>query len=191
MNRFPELQTDRLLLREIVQEDASALFAIHSDADNLRWFGTDPFSDLSQTEKLIEVFAGWRQMPDPGTRWGIERRSDSALIGTCGLFKWNRNWKTCVVGYELARSAQGAGFMRETLLTAFSYGFNEMKVNRISADIHPLNEPSIRLLRALGFVEEGRARQAGYWGGEYHDLVQFGLLRQEYEQSLETIHVPT
>jgi len=184
MNSFPELQTDRLLLREIVQADAPAIFAIHSDADNLRWFGADPLIELAQAEQLIDVFSSWRLLPNPGTRWAIETRSDRKLIGTCGLFKWNRNWRSCTIGYELARPDQGLGFMREALLAMLSYGFAEMQLNRISAEVHPKNAASIRTLHALGFVEEGHLREAGFWAGEFHDLKQFGLLCHEFKAGL-------
>ncbi|HUG23378.1 GNAT family N-acetyltransferase [Piscinibacter sp.] len=102
---FPTLETERLLLREIVASDAPVLFAIHGDCDSMRWFGTDPLDDLQQAEQLVETFAAWRRMPNPGTRWGIQTKADSRLVGTCGLFKWNRGWKSCIVGYELARPA--------------------------------------------------------------------------------------
>lgn len=48
MSDFPTLETDRLVLREIVADDAPALFAIHSDAIAMRWFGTDPLVDIAQ-----------------------------------------------------------------------------------------------------------------------------------------------
>ncbi len=123
MSDFPTLETDRLLLRELVADDAPALFAIHGDAPAMRWYGADPMVDVRQAQRLIEIFAGWRQMPNPGVRWGIERKSDASLVGTCGLFKWNRGWRTCTVGYELARAARGAGLMAEALSAALGVGF--------------------------------------------------------------------
>lgn len=180
MGDFPTLETDRLILREIVATDAPVLFAIHGDADAMRWFGTDPLADLQQAEKLIETFAAWRQMPNPGTRWGIQRKSDNKLLGSCGLFKWNRGWKSCIVGYELARSAWGAGFMLEALSAALAWGFEHMELNRIEAQVHPANAASIKLVRTLGFAHEGHLREAGFWLGEHHDLLQFALLRRAY-----------
>jgi ribosomal-protein-alanine N-acetyltransferase len=180
MNDFPTLETERLLLREIVTIDAPTLFDIHGDVEAMRWFGTDPLVDLQQAERLIETFAAWRQMPNPGTRWGIQRKFDNQLLGSCGLFKWNRGWRSCIVGYELARSARGAGFMLEALSAALAWGFEHMELNRVEAQVHPDNAASLKLLRALGFVQEGHMREAGFWLGEHHDLLQFALLRREY-----------
>lgn len=186
MSNFPTLETKRLLLREIVVTDASALLAIHGDADAMRWFGTDPPVDIVQAEKMIETFAGWRQMPNPGTRWGIQRRLDGALIGSCGLFKWNRGWKSCTTGYELAQSAWGQGFMVEALSAAIAWGFEHMDLRRVEAQVNPENSASMKLLLRLGFAQEGCMREAGYWLGRHHDLLQFGLLRREYRPHLMT-----
>jgi len=48
--------------------------------------------------------------------------------------------------------------------------------------VHPLNAPSLALLKKLGFVEEGLLREAGLWMGERRDLVQLGLLAREFVQ---------
>ena len=179
---FPSLSTKRLQLREIVASDAPALLAIHGDREAMKWFGTDPLTDLEAADKVIAGFANLRQQPSPGVRWGIVRADarGGALLGTCGLFRWNRGWRTCLTGYELARHAQGQGYMTEALRAIFAWAFETMAVERIEAQVHPLNAPSLVLLKRLGFVEEGLLREAGYWMGERRDLVQLGLLQREF-----------
>jgi len=180
---FPILDTARLRLREVTRADAPALLAIHGDADAMRWFGTEPPTALAQAEQVVESFAGLRRMPNPGTRWGLERKSDGRFVGTCGLFKWNRQWRTCTTGYELAREAWGQGLMREALAAAFAWGFEHMALERVEAQVHPDNLASLKLLQGLGFVTEGLAREGGYWLGQRHDMVQLGLLRREFVQA--------
>jgi [ribosomal protein S5]-alanine N-acetyltransferase len=96
------------------------VFAIHGDAELMRLFGNDPIPDLEGARKLIETFAGWRQLPNPGTRWAVEIKGTAGLVGTCGLFGWNRSWRRCIVGYELAKNVQGKGYMHEALGAALS-----------------------------------------------------------------------
>lgn len=180
MSDFPTLKTKRLLLREITPADAPALLALQGDAELMRWFGSDPLPDLAAAEHLVEVFAGWRRMPNPGTRWGIERPGRPGLVGSLGLFAWNRNWRKCTLGYELAREAQGQGLMREALSAVLAWGFEHMALNRVEALIHPDNAASLKLVRHFGFAEEGRLRQLGYWGGQHHDMLQCSLLRSEW-----------
>jgi ribosomal-protein-alanine N-acetyltransferase len=179
---FPSLSTRRLQLREIVASDAPALLAIHGDREAMKWFGTDPLPDLEAAERVIAGFANMRQAPS-GVRWGIVHADPGkrgSLLGTCGVFRWNRGWRTCLTGYELARHAQGQGYMAEALRAIFGWAFEAMAVDRIEAQVHPLNAPSLALLKRLGFVEEGLLREAGYWLGERRDLVQLGLLEREF-----------
>ena len=183
---FPTLETERLRLREVREADAAALFAIHGNHELMRLYGTDPVADLAGAEALIKTFASWRQLPNPGIRWALEIKGAGGLIGTCGLFSWNKAWRKCLVGYELAKNAQGQGYMREALATALSWGFKEMALNRIEAQVHPDNTSSLNLLKRLRFVEEGRLRQCGYWGGRFHDLLQYSLLRDDLRWNSST-----
>ena len=180
---FPSLSTKRLQLREIVASDAPALLAIHGDAEAMKWFGTDPLADLEAAEKVIAGFANMRTLPSPGVRWGLVHANasrGSALLGTCGVFRWNRGWRSCLTGYELARHAQGRGYMGEALRAVFAWTMDTLEVERIEAQVHPQNAPSLKLLKSLGFVEEGLLREAGYWMGERRDLVQLGLLKRDF-----------
>ena len=182
---FPSLSTRRLQLREIVASDATALLAIHGDREAMKWFGTDPLADLEAAERVIAGFASMRQAPS-GVRWGIVHADPARgghLLGTCGVFRWNRGWRTCLTGYELARHAQGQGYMAEALRAIYAWAFDRMEVDRIEAQVHPLNAPSLALLKKLGFVEEGLLREAGLWMGERRDLVQLGLLRREFRRT--------
>jgi ribosomal-protein-alanine N-acetyltransferase len=179
MSDFPTLTTLRLRLREIVSTDAPALFAIHSDDHAMRWFGTDPMLALQDADKLIENFAAGRKLANPSTRWGITDRTSGQLLGTCGLFKWNRNWRSCALGYELAQAAWGQGLMQEALDCVLDWGFEHMALNRVEAQVAPQNTASIKRLEALGFVREGLLRQAGFWLGAHRDLLQYALLRSE------------
>ena len=177
---FPQLESARLHLREITDADAPALLAIHGDAEHMRWFGADPPADLDGARGLVRLFASWRQQPNPGTRWGLERKDRPGLIGSCGLFAWNRAWRKCALGYELAPQQQGQGLMREALCAALDWGFAQMQLNRIEAQVHERNRASLQLLTGLGFEQEGRLRQVAYWGGQHHDLLQCALLAQDW-----------
>lgn len=183
MTAFPCLETHRLRLREITDEDAPALFAIHSNAKHMKWFGADPLQDLDGAIGMVKLFGGWRQLANPGVRWGLELKSQPGLIGSCGLFAWSRNWHKCSLGYELAPEAVGAGLMSEALDTIIAWGFREMALNRIEAQAHAENTASLKLLQKLGFVQEGCLREVAYWGGRHHDLVQLSLLAAEWRSA--------
>lgn len=149
---FPTLHTPRLHLREITPAGA---------------------------QRLIEMFAGWRALPHPGTRWGLCLREDDRLIGTCGLFGWNAGWRKCTIGYELLPSHQGRGLMREAVQAAIDWGHAHRQLHRIEALVHPDNAASIRLLTTLHFQQEGQLRDGARWAGRFHDMLLFGRATAE------------
>lgn len=177
---FSTLDTSRLTLREVLASDAECLLQIHGDGEHMRWFGSDPVPDLDGAKKLIAMFASWRKEPVSGARWAIELKDRPGLIGSCGLFRWNRNWRSCIVGYEIAPAHQGRGYVKEALQAIITWGFREMQLNRIEAQVHPDNTASLAVLNALGFLQEGRQREAGYWAGRHHDLLQYALLNAQW-----------
>lgn len=176
---FPILQTARLNLREIVPADAPALFRIHSDVDWMRWYGVDPITSLTEAEQLADLFAGWFT-GGTGFRWALERREDKRLIGTCGLFRWNRSWRNCVIGYEILRGFQGQGYMREAVSAILDYGFDVMALHRVQAETHPDNRASIALATRLGFQFEGVHREQAFWDGRFHDLNCYSLIEHDW-----------
>ncbi|MGQ5523235.1 GNAT family N-acetyltransferase [Chitinimonas sp. PSY-7] len=177
---FPTLHTSRLTLRELVPADSGTILDIHGDPEVMRWFGADPVRNRQEALKLIDTFAAWRKLPAPGTRWGICVKETGKLIGSCGLFKWNPTWRNCTLGYELARPAWGLGYMREALQAVLDYGFAEMELHRVQAEIHPNNHASIKQVLKLGFKSEGCHREQGYWAGQFHDLNCYSLLAREW-----------
>lgn len=176
---FPVLTTSRLLLREIGPADTESLFAIHSDAHTMRWYGVDPVTNLAEASRLTDLFSAWFTA-GTGYRWGLQRCTDGQLIGTCGLFRWNRSWRNCVTGYELGRQFHGHGYMREAMACILDYGFAEMRLHRVQAEVHPENTASIGLAKRLGFQFEGVHREQAYWAGRYHDLHCHSLLAADW-----------
>lgn len=70
--------------------------------------------------------------------------------------------------------------MKEALKTIITWGLRDVPLNRIEAQVHPDNTASLALLEALGFRQEGRQREAGYWAGRHHDLLQYALLNAQW-----------
>lgn len=90
------------------------------------------------------------------------------VLGTCSLTQVFRGpFHACYLGYALAAAAQGQGLMTEALQRVVQYAFDDMNLHRIMANYMPHNVRSGRLLKRLGFVVEGYARDylciAGRW----------------------------
>ncbi len=77
-------------------------------------------------------------------------------------------------------SAQGKGYGAEASLLLLRHVFGKLNLNRIELGVHEDNLPARKLYCKLGFVEEGRLRQAFLRNGQYRDIIVMGLLAEEF-----------
>lgn len=174
---FPEIETERLILREILPEDVGQVFAIFSDPKVTQHYDLYTYTDIGQARELIEFFDESFEL-ERAIRWGIARKDDDLLIGTCG-FVWLRRYRG-EIGYELSSRYWRQGFMSEALHAIIEFGYAELKLNRIEALVMAANQPSAGLLTKLGFHEEGLLRQHDHFKGQFHDMRLFAQLSSEF-----------
>lgn len=174
------LATQRLLLRPLGDPDAPALLSIFSDPRVTRYMSNLPWDSIDEAHKMI---AADRKAMTAGDhfRLGVERIEDQALVGMCTLFSFNWQCRRAEIGYGLAANAWGHGYMDEALRALLVYGFVDLGLNRIEADVDPRNAPSARSLERLGFKREGLLRERWIVGEEVSDTAFYGLLRSEWD----------
>lgn len=177
--RFPELPTDRLHLRRIVASDAEAIFRIWSDERVAGCTDVETFTSPTQAADLI-AWLDAQYTAAKGIRWGIVRKTDDELIGTCGFHCLDAAAARAEIGYELRPEFWRQGIMREALPRILQLGFDTQGFHRIEALTNVENAPSARLLQSLGFREEGIRRQYAHFRGAFHDQRCFALLRTEW-----------
>ncbi len=85
------------------------------------------------------------------------------------------------LGYWIDRDLQGRGLMSESLRLVIKFCFEQVKLHRLNASCMPRNESSIRLLKKLGFKEEGFAKAYIQIGGCWEDHNLYGLLAEEFQ----------
>jgi RimJ/RimL family protein N-acetyltransferase len=172
------LRTSRLTLRPLRDGDEGALFAIYSDPKVMRYWSTPPWPNLDAARAMISRDIA--TMDKEYLRLGIELAHGSALVGTCALFDINATCRRAEVGYALASTAWGNGYMHEALTALLQYGFEGLNLNRVEADIDPRNDSSAKSLLRLGFSKEGDLRERWIVDGEVSDTALFGLLQREW-----------
>lgn len=177
--RFPELGSERLLLRQPSRSDVDAVLQTFRDPEVIRYYNVDLMDRRDDAAALIESRRRRYEM-GYGIRWSIYLRDSRQYVGSCGYEVIHTPWRHAEIGYELAKAHWGNGYMTEALRAIVTYGFRTLDMHRIEAQVEPANAASRAVLRRLGFREEGLARQRGYWRGEFHDLIQFGLLESEF-----------
>jgi len=181
---FPTLETPRLILRELIADDDDAVYIIRSDIEVTRHNTGAPYTDIQQARTLISDIA-WNYKDQSEIRWGITLKTDpSWVIGMCGYNYWIRRDQRVSIGYDLARAYWDNGIMTEALGAICRFGFEQMGLHRIEADVSADNPASGRVLEKLGFKQEGRLREQYWEWGEFHDLLLYSLLRREFERGV-------
>lgn len=173
---FPIIETDRLILREIVTDDAQGIFACFSNELVTRYYGQDTLHDIDQATAFVSHFSKIYR-DKRGIRWGIERKGSKGIIGTIGFNNWSPKHKKAEIGYELHPDHWKKGYVSEAVQAVCSHGFHQLDLNRIGAVVFIENEASSRLLVKLGFQKEGVLQKFLVQNGVAHDVIMYSLLK--------------
>jgi ribosomal-protein-alanine N-acetyltransferase len=173
---YPTLETERLILRRILPDDAGDLLNLYSSSEVVKYIELAPLANLDQALDLIKKF----------DRWGIFLLEDTRLIGTCGYKEWDTARFRAEVNYALAPSSWGSGYMREALVAILDYGFHVMNLRRVEGLVDPEDTRSHNLLTGLGFRMEGVLREHDFVKGQFQDDMVFALLHDDWEEDNKT-----
>ena len=179
--QFKIIETNRLLLRKITPEVHQYVHSNFS-ADEIKSFFA--ITTEKAYEREMRMAAGGLTTYNKSFVWfHLLDKKTNRHIGWCGYHLWNTDHARAEIGYGLYDdNYKEKGLMTEALQTVLTFGFDEMKLNRIEALTATYNIPSIKLLEKFGFKKEGVLRGHYLVDGVYEDSVMFGLLEAEYQQ---------
>ena len=178
--RPPELVTARLVLRELRPSDAAAVASGAGDRRVAQY--------LIQVPSPYPVALARRWVAHRIEWWKIGRGVTFAvtlagepdrLLGTVSLRRYVRD-RRAELGYWLAAPAWGRGYATEAAHAVLDFGFRELGLARIYAQVLAGNRASLGVLDKLGMVNEGVKRQHITKARRFHDVVLYGLLRGEW-----------
>ena len=125
---FPDLYTNRLLLKQVTTNDVHEVFALRSNKTLMRFINRP----LAQTEEdalsYIETLQTALTKND-GITWGVTLKYSNAVIGTIGLWRLIKEHFRAEIGYMIDEAHQGTGLMREAIEAVLRYGFDVMKLH--------------------------------------------------------------
>ncbi|HEY9663790.1 MAG TPA: GNAT family N-acetyltransferase [Allocoleopsis sp.] len=182
----PILLTDRLLLRLGTQADVAQIIAYYQDnrshlapfePERPPEFYTHPFWEAQVENNWIEFHQ------DRSLRLLICKRTHpEQMIGSVNLGAIIRGaFQSCFLGYNLAEQEQGQGYMQEAVQAAIDHAFQQLNLHRIGANYMPHNQRSAKLLKKLGFVVEGYARDYLLIQGCWQDHILTSLLNPQWQ----------
>ena len=147
------IETDRLLLRELLFSDVDGLFELESNPNVHLFVGNKPVTHIDECRAYVEFIH--QQYKDFGTgRWAVILKETNEFLGWSGIkFITNEinNYKDFYeIGYRFIEKHWGKGYATEAGKAFIDYAFNEMKVEALYAYADAGNENSRKILEKLG-----------------------------------------
>jgi len=175
---FPTLHTDRLDLIDIKQEHLPDIFKLFGDKRVTQYYNIVTLTNESDAQPFIDWFQK-RYAEKLGIRWGIALKGHANIIGTIGFNNFTTRHRANI-GYDLQPEFWNNGYATEALNEVISFGFDQLDINRIEAEVMQDNNISEKLLTKIGFKKEGVLRQWMYWNDKHYDMTMYSLLSSDF-----------
>ncbi|RZW55920.1 MAG: N-acetyltransferase [Flavobacteriaceae bacterium] len=150
------IETDRLILREILPTDVEGMFELDSDPLVHKYLGNHPISTKEEAHKIIEYIREQYDKRGVG-RWAAIEKATGDFIGWSGLKlnigkneELNGFDEFYDIGYRLIPRFWGRGFATESAIVALDYGFKELHINTIYGAAEVDNIGSNKILKKIG-----------------------------------------
>lgn len=162
LSEMPVIHTERLVLKEVAEEDAAAFAAMDKDDELNRYWGADwrDYAPKNPSDKwflkdIRSDFKKKRELP-----LGIY--FENSLVGEVVLHRFGYR-SEAEIGMRVMRPWQGRGFAREALLGLMEYGFCKLGLERIEACAYKENAPSVYALKSAGMRPCGEDNEKQYF----------------------------
>ena len=175
---FPELRTERILLRKLDKTDAGEIFFLRSNEEVLRYLGKEPANSIAEAENFIGAINKSID-ENESILWGIAFLNEpTTIIGTICLWNFKKEHDRGEIGYILHPDHWRKGIMKEAINAVLDYGFTVLKMHSMEALLSPGNIASSAVLESTGFVKEGCLKESFYFRGEFGDTLIYSKLNK-------------
>ncbi len=176
---LPRLETDRLTLREVRMEDGPALQAFQNRESQWRHQAIEPEEFVDGSLRIHRYME--HRGPDNARRimaYVAALKSDNALIGQVSLQRSHP--AIAHLGISIDEAHAGNGYATEMAGRLLAYGFGDVGVHRIAADVAVSNAPCIKVLEKLGMIREGIARDCIFAQGKWWTEAKYAILENDW-----------
>ena len=152
-----------------------------------RWY-TDPevvrltrYQDGPMRPEDVRRFFEARVTGPSSFALAIHLRDDDRLIGTCAFSQLDGDNGSALFHITIGEpDCWGRGYGTEATALMLEHAFRTLGFHRVALAVFSFNERAIRAYRKVGFVVEGRAREAIWRDGQFHDEIQMSILEREW-----------
>lgn len=186
-----KIETERLILRDIVSEDWERVMEYQTDPLYLRYY---EWTAADRTPKAVQEFVGWfldnqKEAPRLKFQLAVTLKSKNLLIGNCGVRVDKANALEADIGYELDPKHWNHGYATEATHAIVDFGFSIFSLHRVWSWCVADNVGSAHVLEKLGMRLEGRLREKEFYKGKWWDTLMYGILVDEWQKHKQSYPV--
>ncbi len=174
-----KLETERLVLRDIREDDWRALLAIESRPEQVRYQSFDAHTEDTVRAYIARVIAGAREEPRLVYDLAITR-DGGELLGRAGFRRDASELRVGELWFNVAPELTGQGLATEAARAIVTFAFRELGMHRMFGDCDPRNPASARVMERLGMRREGHHVQNVFLKGEWCDSLIYAVLASEW-----------
>lgn len=179
---FPEVTTERLLLRQLNPGDDNEIFAIRSDDRVNKFLDRPKCTSIEEARAFIDKINNGIKNNE-SVYWGITFKNDNKIIGTICFWNITKNEYKAEVGFELHPDFQGKGIMQEALSNIIHYGFSDLRLKLIEGWANARNLSSIKILEKNNFKRDIDAENKNKDKEGLIDMVIYSLDKKRFEKA--------
>ena len=180
---LPDNGSERLVIRLMERRDLEDMRRLHNDDETL-----SRLTDISHVSEAQQE--AWFQSVSTSRtarRYVARLRADDSFVGVFRIDRLDMANRNALVGADVVPACRQQGYAFEMFDYILRYLFDQCGLHRVVLVTLETNGPALALYRKLGFVEEGRERQAIFRSGKYCDLISMGLLAEEWRSNMRRI----
>ena len=177
-NPFHDLETERLLLRRVDNNDYKEVLALRSNPETMKYIPRPLLKNEEEAFARIAMIEN-KIINKEGINWAITIKDDPRLIGIIGHYRIQLENYRAEIGYMILPEFNGQGIVTEAVKEVVKYGFDIMKLHSIEAVIDPDNIASAKVLEKNGFVKEAHFKENEFHEGHFYDSVIYSILNKK------------
>ena len=174
---FPEIKTERLLIRPFKEDDLEDLYGIYMDEKTCRYLLHDAWNKDNKHQHFQKILNN-DSLSEKG-KLNLACVKDDKVTGNISIMKADMK-ETLEIGYVFDPACRGLSYSDEALKAVIAYLFRECGVHRIFANMDARNSASAALCERLGMRKEAHFIK-DYWNkGEWTDSCIYAVLADEF-----------
>jgi len=178
--QFPILKTERLVLREHSILDAETLYAMRTNEKVMQYIDRERPKDVSEIRNFITSLNEGFEKGD-NLAWVIAfKEIPDQMIGSIGYWRTDFANHRAEIGYMLHPDYWRKGIISEALKKSIEFGFKEINLHSINANINTGNDASRKMLLKHGFIQEALFKENYYFQGKFLDSEIYGLINPHH-----------